>query len=101
QPIESAQLLCYYLGATDRHDFFLREFETARIPVRRIRRQIGIDDLLSMPASLRAAAKILPPHLVTDIADLFWEFIELRPSIVHAWLDGNNERAGFAAALAG
>src|SRR5262249_11771592 len=26
-PVESAQLLCYYLGSTDRHDFFLHDFE--------------------------------------------------------------------------
>ena len=102
-PIESVQLLCYYLGstATDRHDFYLSAFQAAEVPVRTIRRQVGWGAFESMPPPLRDVAEALPPQLAADIADLYWEFIELKPQVVHAWLDGNNERAGLAAALAG
>ena len=100
---ESAQLLCYYLGAsgTNRHDFYLPAYTAAGIPVRAVRRQVGDGDLNCMPASLREIWQALPQGLAPDIADLFNEFTNLRPEIVHAWLDGNNIRAGLAAALAG
>jgi glycosyltransferase involved in cell wall biosynthesis len=39
--------------------------------------------------------------LVPDVANLYWEFRELRPSVVHVWLDDVNIRAGLAAVLAG
>ena len=102
ESVESVQLLCYQLGATkDRLDFYLPAFEAAGIPVRTIRRQVGADDPASMPGTLRALRSALPHGLAPDIADLFWEFIQIRPEVVHAWLDANNVRAGFAAALAG
>lgn len=103
RPFESIQLLCSYMTATqkERHDFYVPAFKEAGIPVRTIRRDVGPDDLDAMPAILRAVAASLPNGLAADIANLYWEFIELRPEIVHSWLDGNNERAGMAAALAG
>jgi glycosyltransferase involved in cell wall biosynthesis len=102
ESVESVQLLCYFLGATaDRHDFYLSAFEVAGIPVRTIRRQVGMNDPASMPTTLRGLREALPRGLAQDIADLFWEFVEIRPEVVHAWLDGNNVRAGLAAALAG
>jgi hypothetical protein len=36
-----------------------------------------------------------------DVADLYHEFSELRPQVVHTWLDWDNVRGGLAAALAG
>ena len=103
QEFESVQLLCYYLGATrtDAHDFFLPVLQSAGVPARTIRREVGQDDPGAMPESLRAVRDLLPAGLGPDIADLYWEFIELRPEIVHAWLDVSNVRAGIAAALAG
>jgi len=103
QKFESIQLLCYYLGATrtDAHDFFLPVVQAAGVPVRTVRREVAQDDPGSMPESLRAVKDLLPAGLAPDIADLYWEFIELRPEIVHAWLDLSNVRVGFAAALAG
>jgi glycosyltransferase involved in cell wall biosynthesis len=100
---ESLQLLCYFLAATptDRHDFYLPAFTAAGIPVRTVRRQVGDDDPGSLPSSVQEVWRALPQGLAPDIADLFWEFINLRPEIVHAWLDGANYRAGLAAALAG
>jgi glycosyltransferase involved in cell wall biosynthesis len=101
EPIESAQLLCYYLGHTDRHDFYLPAMIAAGVPVRAIRHQVGPDDVGSLPFALREVKDALSANLVSDIADLYWEFFELRPEVVHAWLDGNIERVGLAAALAG
>lgn len=101
--IESAQLLCYYIGTTrtEQYDFYLPAIRAAGVPVRTIRRHFGKRDPNTLPPSLRILGHALPPDLVGDIADLYWEFIELRPEVVHAWLDGNLERAGLAAALAG
>jgi glycosyltransferase involved in cell wall biosynthesis len=101
EPIESVQLLCYQLGATDNMDFYLQAFVNNGLAVRTIRRQVGWEDPGHMPPSLRRIRHALPRDLVLDIADLFWEFVQLRPDVVHAWLDGNNERAAIAAALAG
>jgi glycosyltransferase involved in cell wall biosynthesis len=100
---ESVQLLAYYLAAAGdhRHDFYVPTFNAAGIPVRVIRRQSSDDDPGRMPPSIREVHRALPPGLASDISDLFWEFINLRPAVVHAWLDGNNVRAGLAAALAG
>ena len=97
---ESVQLLTRYLANTG-HDFYLPSFNAAGIPVRVIHRQANDDDPSSMPASIGDIYRALPPGLASDLADLFWEFVNLRPEIVHAWLDGNNVRAGLAAALAG
>jgi glycosyltransferase involved in cell wall biosynthesis len=100
QPFESVQLLCYYLTASG-NDFYLPAFTAAGVPVRAIRRQAGAGDPGIMPASLRKVRHALPQGFASDIADLFWEFISLRPEVVHSWLDGNNIRAGLAAVLAG
>jgi glycosyltransferase involved in cell wall biosynthesis len=43
----------------------------------------------------------MPAHLAADIANLYLEFRDLRPAVVHAFLDWSNVRAGMAAALAG
>jgi glycosyltransferase involved in cell wall biosynthesis len=100
--LESVQLLCYYMGSRGaHHDFLLPAFKAAGIPVRPIRRYTSVGDAGNMPLPLREVAHVLPAGLAEDIADLYWEFIELRPEVVHSWLDLNNERAGLAAALAG
>ena len=40
-------------------------------------------------------------NLGADVINLYHEFCELRPQVVHAWLDWSNARAGLAAVLAG
>jgi glycosyltransferase involved in cell wall biosynthesis len=54
-----------------------------------------------MPVGLREVLNVLPPGLAVDIADLYGEFTDIKPEIVHAWLDWDNVRSGLAAALAG
>ena len=44
---------------------------------------------------------MLPQELAVDIAHFYSEFSELRPEVVHTWLDWDNVRGGLAAALAG
>lgn len=100
---ESVQLLCFRLAPTAREplDFYLPAFKAAGIPVRTIRSQVGRGELASLPKSLREMAESLPPTLTRDTANLYWEFVSLKPAVVHAWLDGCNIPAGLAAALAG
>jgi hypothetical protein len=60
-----------------------------------------VNDPSTLPLSLRLVGEVLPKEFVVDIADLFWEFAELRPEIVHTCLDDIDAAAGLAAALAG
>jgi glycosyltransferase involved in cell wall biosynthesis len=69
--------------------------------VRQIKSRISPGERRRLPVRLAEVAAALPDGLVADIANLYWEFSELRPEIVHAWLDWSNVRAGLAAALAG
>ncbi len=103
QDIESVQLLCHHLtrDGERRYDFYLPAVEECGIRAREIRRRATATNPSSMPAQLTGIARILPTGLVTDIANLYWEFSELRPQIVHTWLDWDNVRAGLAAVLAG
>ena len=99
---ESVQLLCHYLfPGKDRYDFYAPALAAAGIPAREIRRATASQGLAGMPSALREARGILPADLLADIADRYREFIELRPEVVHAWLDWDNVRAGLAAVLAG
>jgi glycosyltransferase involved in cell wall biosynthesis len=97
---ESVRLLCHSLrpDTHDRRDFHLNAVRAIGIEAREIRRRGSASP---MPPGLREVASALPSGLLTDILDLYWEFIETKPEIVHAWLDWDNVRSGLAAALAG
>jgi len=99
--IESVQLLCHFLNRSGERDFYKSAIDAAGINVREIRRWSGRHDFNGMPTPLRSIIRALPPGLAADIYNLYLEFIELRPEIVHAWLDWDNVRAGLAAVLAG
>ena len=100
---ESVQLLCHYLtsGTRHRYDFYLPAVQAAGIGAREIRRRTELCDRASMPDGLKEIASLLPAELAVDIGNLFREFSELRPEVVHTWLDWDNVRGGLAAALAG
>jgi glycosyltransferase involved in cell wall biosynthesis len=100
QDFESVRLLCHSLRSDtgDRSDFHLQTVRAIGIEAREIR-QCATES--AMPASLSEMAKSLPSGLLVDIANLFWEFVEIRPEVVHAWLDWDNVRSGLAAAMAG
>ena len=103
QQFESVQLLCHSLNrdSRHRHDFYLPALEAAGIYAREIRRRTHSSNRASMPDGLKEIAELLPGGLAVDVADLYHEFSELRPQVVHTWLDWDNVRGGLAAALAG
>ena len=86
----------------EQYDFHLPALREAGITAREIRRRGFVVNFFSGgPPHLRAALKALRPPLMSDIIDLYYEFMELKPAVVHAWLDWSNVRAGLAAVLAG
>jgi glycosyltransferase involved in cell wall biosynthesis len=103
QPLESVQLICHYLTRehAGRLDFYLPQIVDAGVAVRELNRQTASSDLSKMPGAFRDVGPFLHGGLPTDIADLYLEFKEIKPEVVHAWLDWDNVRSGLAAALAG
>ncbi len=103
KPVESVCLLCDHLARNhpNRYDFHLPYVEAAGGKARQIRSRISPGERRRLPMRLAEMAPALHSGLVADIANLYWEFMELRPEVVHAWLDWSNIRAGLAAALAG
>jgi glycosyltransferase involved in cell wall biosynthesis len=96
-------LVCHNLtgGTTHRYDFYLPTVHAAGVQAREIKHRAGWLDFEAMPPGLKEVARLLPPGLANDIANLHYEFVELRPQVVHTWLDWDNVRGGLAAALAG
>jgi glycosyltransferase involved in cell wall biosynthesis len=100
--IADVLLLAHQLeGGSEYYKFHLPRVVAAGASVREIEQAtVGIHDP-TIPDVLRQTAHGLPSRLVIDIANLVREFERLRPEVVHAWLDWDNVRAGFAAAIAG
>jgi glycosyltransferase involved in cell wall biosynthesis len=100
--IESLTLLCDFLhrDANDQYDFYLPLARESGATIRVIRKQ-NARRIRSMPIGFQKVKDQLDPSLITDIANLYWEFCSLRPEVVHAWLDWQNVRSGLAALLAG
>ena len=85
-----------------RFDFYLPMLHEANITAREIRHAAGTGfKAKRLPPTIRAAVKHLPLDLKNDVVDLYREFVEIQPAVVHAWLDWSNVRAGIAAVLAG
>jgi glycosyltransferase involved in cell wall biosynthesis len=102
--VAEIQLLCDYLtpGQASRYDFYLPLVERAGVAARPIVTRLSRgDEDPALPPAFRRAARRMPAHLAADIANLYLEFRDLRPAVVHAFLDWSNVRAGMAAALAG
>jgi glycosyltransferase involved in cell wall biosynthesis len=102
-PLESITLLCDYLqsGTKEKYDFYLPLVQSSGATVRTIKNGWDNVDRATLPSGLREVAGHLRPNLLADIANLYLEFCDLRPEVVHAWLDWSNVRAGLAALLAG
>jgi glycosyltransferase involved in cell wall biosynthesis len=100
---ESVWLLCHHLrgGSRHRYDFYLPAIAAEGVRAREIRRRPAVGASSPMPPGLEEAGRRLPPGLARDIGNLYREFADLRPQVVHAWLDWDNVRAGLAAVLAG
>jgi glycosyltransferase involved in cell wall biosynthesis len=99
--VRDITVLCAHLAPhqPEAYDFFYPALRAIGAVVRQIRRPLPLHARL--PAKLLRAAPMLPSAFVCDTADLWRELIELRPAVVHAWLDWSNIRAGTAAVLAG
>ncbi len=100
--VEHCEVLCDYLTPKHpaKYDFYLPYLASRNVAVRSPdRRCIGPENLAETPVSCLLGS--LPEALLVDVANLYHEFIRIRPEVVYAWLDWSNTRAGLAAALAG
>ena len=102
---ESVRLLCDRLTPDhrERYDHFLPLLQHAGIEARSLTESVDRHrtDREALPESLLRCSDALPKGLVSDISALYRELRELKPEVVHAWLDWTNVRAGVAAVLAG
>jgi glycosyltransferase involved in cell wall biosynthesis len=103
--VESVTLLCDHLRAhtADKYDFYLPLAQSSGVQPRIIRNSWNDSDRASLPRGFAEVASKLPfySNLLSDVANLYFEFRAMRPQVVHAWLDWSNVRAGLAAILAG
>ncbi len=93
------------------NDFFLRHLVEAGVTVREVgspvdtvagwRRQNSVGAPTAGPHEIIKLLRALPTELLQDVTDLLMALRELRPAVVHSWLDHSNVRAGYAALLAG
>src|SRR5262249_23201346 len=102
---ENLLLLAHRLtpGQPQQFDFYAPLVREAGIEVREIRERENrwFDFTYGLPQPMHAALRHLPFRVMAEMADHYREFMELKPSVVHAWLDWSNVRAGLAAVLAG
>jgi glycosyltransferase involved in cell wall biosynthesis len=101
--LESVGVLCDFLAAghPSRHDFYRPLLTEAAVPAEEIRRRYCERAAVNEPAAFARHRGSFPEGFLLDVANLYEEFVQRRPEIVHAWLDWSNTRAGLAAALAG
>jgi len=92
------ELLCLHLQSqTER--FFLPQLAAAGITVNELERDTAHDAKLGCEPALKAALA-LPYHL-RDVANYVSTLSVRRPSVLHAWLDETNIKAGLAAVAMG
>ncbi len=104
-------LLVASLHSRPGNDFFLGPLLAAGVPVREA---TGPTDSLDewdhyhrsfqvahRTGRLRVLLDGLPQSMLQDVVNCYVAIRELRPSVVHCWLDYTNVRAGLAALLAG
>ena len=92
------------------NDFFHRELTTAGVDVREVQsatssaeswvqHQTAQTELLLH--QLQKLLTRLPPELTQELAETYLMLRELRPAVLHAWLDHSSVCAGLAALMAG
>ena len=103
--LESVRLLCDRLAPNHpaKYDFYLPHLRRAGVEAREIRdtRASWSNSANTISEAFARHLVALPRNLVPGINNLYWEFQQLKPEVVHAWLDRTNVRAGIAAAMAG
>ena len=111
QGLTDVSVLVANLHTPPGNDFFLARLEAGGILVRDTAAAanglLGWEQLAQGPWSspdgeaALSHLKRLPTALIQDVVDLCTLFMELRPAVVHCWLDYSNIRAGLAAVAAG
>lgn len=101
--LESLHVLCENLSPDhpNKYDFYKGKLEEAGLQPREIRSLVTPKKIRQLPLEAREALSKVPTSLAADILNAYFELIDIRPAIVHAWLDWCNVRIGIAAILAG
>jgi glycosyltransferase involved in cell wall biosynthesis len=99
--LDSLWLLCDRLapGHPERYDHYLPLLRDTQVHIRSLLE--SQPPPAELPQTAQAALERLPANLANDVMVLYRHFLEIRPEVVHAWLDWSNVRAGIAAAMAG
>ncbi|WP_295392835.1 glycosyltransferase [uncultured Thiodictyon sp.] len=111
QGLTDVTVLVANLHTPPGNDFFLARLEAGGVVVRDTAAAadglLGWEQLAHGPWSspdgevALSHLKRLPSALIQDVVDLCTLFMDLRPAVVHCWLDYSNIRAGLAAVAAG
>jgi glycosyltransferase involved in cell wall biosynthesis len=109
--ITDMTVLVGHLFSRPGHDFFLKPLHDAGVHVRQINgaldseaeweRYTNSAKEIHQIGRARALLSGLPAGLIQDVINHFSMLREIRPELVHSWLDYSNVRAGYAAILAG
>lgn len=93
------------------NDFFLNHLIEAGVTVREVGSPVDTVADWAAPhpfarsggpsREMQRALRSLPGDLLQDVVNLYVALRELRPAVLHCWLDHSNVRAGYAGLLAG
>lgn len=103
-------VLVSHLFSPPGNDFFYQELQAAGVNVREVQSPTTSADTwirYQTPATatqlreLRQLLRGLPPALTQEVTNVYLMLSDLRPTVLHAWLDHSSVCAGLAALLAG
>ncbi len=92
-----------YLERTPEHRFYLGALEREGVEWRALKQTTRPGQQLYAAVAQPVAASLarLPTHMMIEILDLATALSELRPSVVHLWLDETSTKMGLAALISG
>jgi len=103
-------VLVSHLFSPPGNDFFFEQLVTAGADVQEVQGPMSNLDawdrhesqpVARLTQQLRPLLHRFPPEIAQEVANLYITFRELRPAVVHAWLDHSCVCAGLAALMAG
>lgn len=91
------------LGRVPGADFHRPALEAAGVPARPLTRRCapGKQTYSAVTRPVAEALAQLPVDVMIDVLDMIAELREIRPEVVHLWLDDSSTKYGLAAAIAG